>query len=177
MWTVPNIVSNCLQHAYSFFLIIPDFLIRFTLLTILGNAHRPCKQYTNIVDNGLHRISLFFSDFFWFSGYIYLNYHIRKCAQTIKLYLNIINNFRSCLSFFSSFFFLIFSLYLAIFTLITISGNLHRPCKLYLNIINNFTSCLSFFSWFFSWFSHCIYITYHIRKCGQTMFAFIVTSQ
>ena len=60
----PNIVSNCLQHAYSFLLIIPDFLIRFTLLTILGKAHRPCEQHTNIVDNGLHHISQFFSDFF-----------------------------------------------------------------------------------------------------------------
>ena len=79
----PNIVSNCPQHAYSFPLIIPYFLIIFTLLTILGNAHRACKQHTNIVDDGLHRISLFFSDFFWFSGYIYLNYHIRKCAQTM----------------------------------------------------------------------------------------------
>ena len=62
--STPNIVSNCLQHAYSFLLIIPDFLIRFSLLTILGNAHRPCKQYTNIVDDGLHHIFLFFSDFF-----------------------------------------------------------------------------------------------------------------
>ena len=47
-----------------FLLIFPDFLIIFTLLTILKNAHRPCKQYTNIVDNGLHHVSLFFSDLF-----------------------------------------------------------------------------------------------------------------
>ena len=47
------------------------------------------------------------------------------------------------------YFFRIFSDFRAIFTLITILGNAHRPCQLYLNIINNFTSCLSFFSWFF----------------------------
>ena len=42
-----------------------------------------------------------------------------------------------------------FSDFLAIFTLITILGNAHRPCKLYLNNTNNSTSCLSFFSCFF----------------------------
>ena len=46
-------------------------------------------------------------------------------------------------------FFLIFSGFLAIFTLITTLGSTHRPCKLYLNIINKYTWCLSFFSWFF----------------------------
>ena len=44
-----------------------------------------------------------------------------------------------------SIFFWFFSDFLAIFTLITILENVHRPCKLYLNIINNSTSCLSFF--------------------------------
>ena len=39
--------------------------------------------------------------------------------------------------------------FVAIFTLITILGNAHRPCKLYFNNTNNSTSCLSFFSWFF----------------------------
>ena len=49
----------------SFFLLtIPDFLIIFTVLTILGNVHRLCKEYTNIVDNGLHHVSLFFLIFF-----------------------------------------------------------------------------------------------------------------
>ena len=38
-----------------------------------------------------------------------------------------------------------FSDYLIRFTLLTILGNVHRPCKLYLNILNNSTSCLSFF--------------------------------
>ena len=98
----PNIVSNCLQHAYSFLLIIPDFLIRFTLLTILGNAHRPCKQYTNIVDNGLHHISLFFPDFLSdFLGIFTLITILGNAHRPCKLYLNIINNFTSCLSFFS----------------------------------------------------------------------------
>ena len=37
-----------------------DFLVIFLLIAILGNAHRPCKQYTSIVDNDLH-LSLHFS--------------------------------------------------------------------------------------------------------------------
>ena len=104
----PNIVSNCLQHAYSFLLIVPEFLIQFTLLTILGNAHRPCKQYTNLVDNGLHHISLFFSDFVAIFTIITI---LGNAHRPCKLYLNIINNFTSCLFCFPDFF-PIFSLYL-----------------------------------------------------------------
>ena len=81
-----NIVNNCLQHASSFLLIIPHFLIIFTLLTILGNVDRPCKQYTNIVDTSylsiffctltlfttLHHVSPFFPNFFLiFSLYLH----------------------------------------------------------------------------------------------------------
>ncbi|KIK00359.1 hypothetical protein K443DRAFT_100507 [Laccaria amethystina LaAM-08-1] len=43
----PNIVNNSLHHVYYFFSFFPDFLAIFTLLTIFGNAHRPCKQYPN----------------------------------------------------------------------------------------------------------------------------------
>ena len=113
------------------FLIFSDFLAIFTWITILRNAHRPCK-----------------------------------------LYLNIINNFTSCLSLFSWF----FPDFVAIFILITILGNAHRPCKLYLTLSATWHHVSPFFL-IFSWFSHCIYITYHIRKCAQTMSAFIVTSQ
>ncbi|KIK07038.1 hypothetical protein K443DRAFT_31707, partial [Laccaria amethystina LaAM-08-1] len=35
----------------------------FALLTIFGNAHRPCKHYPNIVNNGVHYVSSFFPDF------------------------------------------------------------------------------------------------------------------
>ena len=60
IWTVPQhcqqLSMACLFFSYDY----SCFLIIFTVLTILGNAHRPCKEYTNIVDNGLHHISLFF---------------------------------------------------------------------------------------------------------------------
>ena len=82
--------------------------------------------------------------FSWCSGYICINYHIRKCAQTMWTVPQHCQQLST--SYLSIFF---FSDFLAIFTLITILGNTHSPCKLYLNIINNFTSCLSFFSWFF----------------------------
>ena len=62
--------STLLKKVYImsilFLLIFPDFLIIFELNTILGNVHRPCKQYTNIVDNGLHlslHFFLIFPDF------------------------------------------------------------------------------------------------------------------
>ena len=41
-------------------LIFSDFLIISAKITILGNAHRPCKQYTKIVDNDLHLSIHFF---------------------------------------------------------------------------------------------------------------------
>ena len=49
---------SCLFFFSSFF---PDFLIIFASITILGNAHRPCKQYTNIVNNNLCHVTPFTS--------------------------------------------------------------------------------------------------------------------
>ena len=36
-----------------------DVLVIFALITILGNAHRPCEQYPNIVSNHLQHTSSF----------------------------------------------------------------------------------------------------------------------
>ena len=95
------------------------------------------------------------SDYSWFSHYIYSTYHIRKCAQTMqRIHQHCWQWSTSYISIFSDF----FSDFLAIFTLITILGNAHRPCKLYLNIIHNSTSYLSFFSWIFLIFS--LYLHY-----------------
>ena len=125
------IINNSLYIVYYFF---PHFLAIFTSLTILGNVHRPCKQCINIIKRvyiisslfllifpvliiTMHQhcwqwspsVSSFFPDFFWFSEYIYMNYHIRKCAQTMyPLYLNMISKYTSCLFFFPDFL-LIFS--------------------------------------------------------------------
>ena len=58
-----------------FFSFFPDFLAIFTLITILGNAHRPCKQLSNITTP-----SLFFSWFF-FLCFFHLNYKIYHIWQ------------------------------------------------------------------------------------------------
>ena len=56
----------------------PHFLIIFALITILGSAHRPCKQYPNIITT----IPIFFWFYYYFSrenaivsifGIFYLN--------------------------------------------------------------------------------------------------------
>ena len=78
-----NIVHNGLHHVYSFSFFFSDFLAIFALLTIFGNMHRPCKQYPILSTTICIMSLLFFSFFSWFSGYIYVDYHIRKCAQTM----------------------------------------------------------------------------------------------
>ena len=64
-------------------LILFDLLMIFASVTILGNAHRPCKQYPNIVDNSLHHVYSFFPEFSWFSCYLSINCHIWKCAHSM----------------------------------------------------------------------------------------------
>ena len=110
-----------------FLLIFPDVLTIFISITIFGNVHRPCQEYPTL---SITVSSFFFWFFFKFSGYICINYHIRKCTQTMPTVSHIVNN-----SLF--FFFLIFPDFLAIFALITILGNAHRPCKHYPSIVNN----------------------------------------
>ena len=82
----PN-ASTLLKRVYImsilFLLIFSDFLIIFAWITILGNVHRLCKQYTNIVDNSLCHATPFFLIFSWCSGHICINYHLQKCTQTM----------------------------------------------------------------------------------------------
>ena len=49
----------------------------------IRNAHRPCKQFPNLVNTCLHHASSFSPDFAWFSDYIWVDYDIWKCAQTM----------------------------------------------------------------------------------------------
>ena len=49
--------------SFLFFSFFPDFLAIFTSITTLGNVHRPCKQYPNIVTNSLHHVFSFFPFF------------------------------------------------------------------------------------------------------------------
>ena len=142
-------------------LIFPYFIAIFTSITIFGIVHRPSQQYLNIVNNSLHHV-YFFLDIPWFSDYIYIDFYIWKCAQTIQHYptLSITVYIISILVF------LIFHDFLAIFALITILGNAHRPCKHFPNIVNN--SLHHVYSFFLILWVY-IYIDYHIRKCAQTM--------
>ena len=59
-----NIDTKSLHHVYLFLLIFLDFLAIFAWITILGNAHWPCKQYINIVDSSLCHATPFFPDVF-----------------------------------------------------------------------------------------------------------------
>ena len=94
----------------------------FASTTTFKKVHRPCKHYSNIVNNSLHHVnfsSLFFSSF---SGYVFIPYHIWKCTQTMYT-VTCQQQSTSCLFFFSLF----SSLYGYIFALITILKNMHRP--------------------------------------------------
>ena len=130
-----------------FLLIFPDFIIIFMFITILGNMHRLCKLYPNIVNNSLqcvYSFSLDFSDFLVIFPFIAIlgNAH-RPCKQ----YTNILDN---GLHLPLPFFLLFFSWFSA-YIYINYYVRKCMPCKLYLNIINNATSCLSFvFLLFFS---------------------------
>ena len=75
----------------------------------------------------LNTISLLFLCLF---GYIFTNYHIWKCAQTMWTVPQHCQQL--CL-----FFFLFFPAFVAIFALITIFGNVHRPCRHNPNVVNN----------------------------------------
>ena len=78
-----NIVDNDLHLSLHFFLIFSDFLSIITWITILGNAHRPCIYFTSTWLTSTHHVSSFFLTFCWFSHNLCINYHIRKCAQTM----------------------------------------------------------------------------------------------
>ena len=73
--TFPNellqlLVGQLTHEKILICLIFPHFSDIFAQITIFWNAYRPCQQYS----------SQFFS---WCSGYICINYHIRKCTQTV----------------------------------------------------------------------------------------------
>ena len=93
----PNIVNNSVYYNVSIF--FPNFLATFALLTIFGNAHKPCEQYSNTVNNSPRHVYSFF--FPSFSSYIYINYHIWKCTQTM---LTAQQHHHTIIIFFSDFF-------------------------------------------------------------------------
>ena len=83
------IVNNSLSHVYSFF---PHFMAIFKSVVILGNAHRPYKQWINII-KGVYIMSILFllsfPDFLVIFAWITTlgNAH-RPCKQ----YPNIVDN-------------------------------------------------------------------------------------
>ena len=57
----PTLSRTVYIMSIHFFSFSPDFLAIFPLLTIFGNVHRPCKQYSNIINNILHHVYFFSS--------------------------------------------------------------------------------------------------------------------
>ena len=140
----------------------PGVLGIFTSIIILGNVHRPCKQFPNLVNTCLHHASSFSPHLAWFSDYICVDYHIWKMCTD---HVNTTPTLLTTVYIMSILFLLSFSDFLVIFLLITMLGTAHRPCKQYTSIVDNDLHL----SLNFSWFSDYIYINYHIRKCAQTM--------
>ena len=72
----------------------------FALITILGNAHRPCKHYPNIVNNSIHHV---YSVFLIFPNFlaifalitIFRNAHRPVHASTSSPIMSTIPNFLS----------------------------------------------------------------------------------
>ena len=111
---LPYTLSQRVYIMSIFFLLIFPVLAIFAWITILQNAHRPCKQYINIVDSSLCHSILFWS----FPGVLGIFTSItilgdvhRPCKQ----FPNLVN---TCLHHASSF----LPDFLIIFVLITIFG-------------------------------------------------------
>ena len=139
MNSAPSLSTTVSKCLFFLFFILPDFVTIFALITIFGNAHRPCKHYSNIVDNSLHHIYsffLFFFGFFW----LYLHYlpYLEMCTD----HVNSTPTLSTTVHIMSVLFFSFFPSFLAIFTSITILGNAHRPCKQ----LSNITTPSLFFS-------------------------------
>ena len=83
-WTVHQHCQQQCLSVYSFYLFSPDFVTIFVLITIFGNAHRPCKHYSSIVHNSLHHVYSFF--FFFLIFWLYLHYlpYLEMCTDHVK---------------------------------------------------------------------------------------------
>ena len=88
--TTPTLSITVYIMSILFFSFFSDFLAIFALLTIFGNVHRPCKQYSNIVNNSLHHVCSFFFSFFpdfltVFTSITILGNVHRPCKQLSKI--------------------------------------------------------------------------------------------
>ena len=123
----PNTVNKSLYHVYSVVPLFSSFLQYYTVPLLLsdsshsdgiqwnpveysgvqqiGNAHRPCKQYPNIVDNSLHHVYSFFLIFLHFLLIFLLITILGNAHTACKQCTNIVNNGLHL----SLYFFLIFS--------------------------------------------------------------------
>ena len=80
-----NNTPALLTMFYICLFIFPNFLTIFTLITILGNAHRPCKLYLNIINKYTWCLSIFHCYLILFWGHIYLLFHSCFCAISFFL--------------------------------------------------------------------------------------------
>ena len=92
MSTVSHTVNDSLHHVYSFFLTFHTFLAIFAWITILGNAHRPCKHYPNIVNNSICHVYSFFLNFPNFLAILELITIFRNAHRPCNQCPNIITN-------------------------------------------------------------------------------------
>ena len=166
-----------LHLSLHFFLIFPDFLSIFTLITILGNVHRPCTLYLNIINkytSCLPSFSWLFAEFFIIFAFITI---LGSAHRPCKQYTNIVGNgLHHILYFFLildqiySFFFCPFIDFSAIFVLIPIFGNGHRPHQQYSNILNDSIMSIMFahffliFRLYLHWLSYLEICTDHINS-------------
>ena len=69
--TTPTLSTTLDIMSILFCLFSPDFLAMFALIAILGNAHRPHEQCTNIANNSIYVSILFL--FFFLTLWLYLH--------------------------------------------------------------------------------------------------------
>ena len=103
-------------------------------VTGLWGPFRGKYQNDTILWQELHHVYSFSPDFSRFSHYICIGYYIRKCTQTMQIiYQQWWQWSTTCYSTLPA----SFPDVLVIYALITILGNVHRPCKQYPNIVGN----------------------------------------
>ena len=114
--TTPTLSTTIYIMSILFPCFVSDFVAIFTWITIFGKVHRPHKHYSNIAN-------LIFWIFFHYLPYLEICTDHVNSTPSLSTIVYIVSIFSS----FSPDF-------LAIFALLTIFGNAHRPCEQYPNM-------------------------------------------
>ena len=116
--------------SFLFFFFSPYFVTMVALITLFGNVHRPCKQYSTLSIT-VYITSILYLSFcliFW----LYLHHlpYLKMCTD----HTNSTPMLSTTVYIMSILFFFFFSDFLPTFMLISIFGNAHRLCKQLSNI-------------------------------------------